>query len=200
MTRKTQKQKTTPLQQAAAWLKTFAGTLAIALVVTALVGMPVRVQGQSMMGTLHDGDLMLVTRPEALFGQLAHGDVVICRYPGRAREMSVELGSSAALNLRYSELFVKRLMGLPGDTIAVLNGQVWRNGEKISEPYLEASRLGTGAYGPRTLGADEYFVIGDNRAGSRDSRAAGVGPISRNMIVGHPKLVLWPLNRIGAIE
>lgn len=192
--------KVRPLKELAGWLRSFLGAFAAVLLLTTLLGMPMRVQGQSMMGTLRDGDLMLVSRPEVLLGQLSRGDVVVCKYPGRSRAVNLGLGSATGLTLRYNELFVKRLMGLPGDTIAVRNGQVWLNGAPVEEPYLKPELLGGRSYGPRTLGADEYFVIGDNRAGSHDSRAMDVGPISKGMIVGRPRLVILPFSGIRTIR
>ncbi|NLD35101.1 MAG: signal peptidase I [Clostridiales bacterium] len=181
------------------WLRSFAGAGLAALLVTTLLALPIRVQGGSMDGTLRDGDMLLVTRPQALLGSFQRGDVVICEYPGRSRTTSLRLGAQLDMGLTSHTLFVKRLMGLPGDTIEVRGGHVYLDGQLVDEPYIDSDKWGGRAYGPHTLGEDEYFVIGDNRASSHDSRYPEVGPISGDMIVGHPKLVLFPLNRIGAV-
>ena len=124
------------------WLKDLLGALIFILLISTFLIQPIRVQGTSMCDTLQDGEVMLVTKPEYLFGDPAFGDVVICRYPGRG-------GTS----------FVKRVMGLPGDTIEIRNNVVYRNGEAVEEPYLTAERNDNGFDMPLfQLVEDEYFV------------------------------------------
>ena len=182
------------------WLRSFAGAALAVLVFTTLVALPIRVQGGSMDGTLRDGEMLLVTRPEALLGSYHRGDVVICEYPGRSQNTSLRLGANLDVWLTNHTMFVKRLMGLPGDNIEVRDGHVYLNGQMLDEPYIDNDKWGGRAFGPYTLGDNEYFVIGDNRASSHDSRYPEVGPITGDMIVGHPKLVVLPLNRIRTIR
>ena len=110
-------------------------------------------------------------------------DVVICRYPGRG-----------------DTNFVKRVVGLPGDTVELKEGYLYINNEKIDEPYIQDEyRSGwLNTFGPCTVPEGHFFVMGDHRNDSNDSRSQGALP--RNMIVGHVRSVLFPFNEIRGIE
>ena len=169
------------------WIMTFVVALAIALPIRAFVFEPIRVDGESMCETLQDGEVMIVTKPEYLLGDPERGDVIICKYPGR------------------KENFVKRVMGVPGDVISIISNVVYRNGEKLDEPYLTPSRNDNGfSMAPFTLGEEEYFVMGDNRDNSHDSRNyysySKPAAITRDMIVGKVRWVVFPFGNIRGIE
>ena len=169
------------------WILTFVVAVAIALPVRAFVFEPIRVDGESMCDTLQDGEVMIVTKPEYLFGDPEHGDVIICKYPER------------------KENFVKRVMGVPGDVIAIESNVVYRNGEALNEPYLTPSRNDNGfSMAPFELGEGEYFVMGDNRDNSHDSRNyyswSRPAAITRDMIVGHVRWVVFPFGNVRGIE
>ena len=169
------------------WVLTIGVAVIAALIIRTFLFEPIRVDGESMCDTLQDGEIMLVTKPEYLVGDPEFGDVIICKYPGR------------------KENFVKRVMGLPGDEIMVFANVVFRNGEMLSEPYLTPSRNDNGfSMAPFKLGEDEYFVMGDNRDNSHDSRNYyGYGSpaaITRDMIVGRVRCVVFPFNSIRGIE
>lgn len=170
-------------QEALAFLRDFAITAVCVLLVCTFLIQPVRVSGDSMCDTLKNGEIMLVTKPEYLFGDPDFGDVVICRYPGRG--------------LTY---FVKRVMGLPGDTIEIRDNVVYRNGEPLEESYLTPERNDNGFdMLPFTLGKGDYFVMGDNRDYSHDSRNyhsdGRPSAITRSMILGHVRWVVLPTIR-----
>lgn len=170
------------------WVVHLGVTALLVLLIHALLFQLVRVDGQSMCDTLQNGEMMLVTKPEYLFGDPKLGDVVTCRYPGRGNAK-----------------FVKRVMGLPGDVIEVRDNVVYRNGEAVEEPYLTPERNRDGFdMAPFTLGVDEYFVMGDNRDRSHDSRnyyADGTpSAITRDMITGHVRWILFPFSRIRAVD
>lgn len=94
---------------------------------------------------------------------------------------------------------IKRVIGTPGDTVEIREGQVLVNGEALDEPYVHGLATSCSVYcGPFTLGEDEYFFLGDNRSGSRDSR--NFGPISRSQIVGRVIVRYWPLNQFTLFE
>ena len=135
----------------------------------------VRVAGSSMKNTLLGGDLALVTRgswsPE-------RGDVVECRFPGR------------------SGTYIKRIVALPGDSVAFKGGQLSINGEVVDEPYTSSV---TEDYAVQ-LEEGEYLALGDNRAESYDSRMEDMGPISREDILGRVRWILYPMNRFGPIK
>lgn len=140
---------------------------------------PVRIAGSSMADTLLSGDVVLVTRWEMLAGTLpGRGNVVECRFPDRN-------GS-----------YVKRVIGLPGDTIDFSEGVLYINGRPVSEPYVssltEDFRI--------ALDDDEYLVLGDNRAESYDSRASDMGCVSANGFTGRVRWILWPPARFGIVE
>ena len=142
----------------------------LALLLRRFVCMLVRVKGRSMMDTLHNGDFMLALR-YGLFGGIRRFDVVICRYPGR------------------KGYFVKRVVGLPGERISLEEGALCINGETLAEDF--PLRRTARSFDERTLGPGEFFVMGDNRPCSRDSRS--IGPIHRRAIVARVCCVFWPL-------
>lgn len=169
------------------WVLTLGAAVVIALLIRTFLFEPIRVDGESMCDTLQNNEIMFVTKPEYLFGDPQHGDVVICKYPGR------------------TENFVKRVMGLPGDVIEVRQNVVYRNGEAVDEPYLTTARNDNGfSMEAFTLGEDEYFVMGDNRDNSHDSRNYyGYGApaaLTRDMIKGHVRFVFFPFSAFRGIE
>ncbi len=194
-TKKKEKPKKTVKQEIMSWIWTLLAALVIATVIRMFVFEMIRVDGGSMNNTLADGEIVFVSKLDYEFGDMQRGDVIICRYPGRTGT-SVHLG--AALSLDSYTLFVKRLIALPGDTVEISAGKLYVNGLIVQDPEHMASVPRD--FARMTLGADEYFVMGDNRYTSHDSRASDVGPISRNAIMGHVKCVLFPFNKIRGIQ
>lgn len=180
------------------WIYTLLAALVIVTVIRTFFFEPIRVDGESMRNTLQDGDIVLVTKPEYWSGNYERGDVIICRYPNRNKESTVNLGGSFELTFTNHTLFVKRLIGLPGDTVEFRQGVLYVNGLMVDESDIDVHIPYNRNFGPIRLGADEYFVVGDNRGNSNDSRA--IGPISEDMIVGHVNLVVWPLSNFGKVE
>lgn len=177
--KKKEKVKKTFKQELVEWIVTIVAALAIALVIRTFLFEPVRVDGRSMLETLQNGEIMFVTKPEYLAGDPQRFDVVICHYPDRGNTN-----------------FVKRVVGLPGDTVEVKDGYLYVNGEKHEEEYLTyRPNYNLAAY---TVPEDMFFVLGDNRSNSNDSHL--IGPISRDMIVGHVRQVIWPLSAWRSIE
>ena len=179
-------------QEICEWVGTLVVALVVALVVRMFVFEPVRVDGNSMYPTLHDGEFMYVSKLDygsgffgipftgigtyfPVGGEPERFDVVVCNYPGRLGKNGERLN------------FVKRLVGLPGDTVAIRSGYLYVNGVKYDEPFL--AEYIAEDFGPYTVPADKYFVMGDNRNNSNDSR--NTGPITRDMIVGEVKGVVW---------
>lgn len=190
---KKEKKKKTVAQEIASWFLTLLGALVIALSVRQLLFEPIRVEGGSMMNTLRDGEIVLVTKPAYHRGDIHRGDVVICRYPNRNTQTTLSLGGSLETTFTHHTLFVKRLIALPGDILEMREGAVYVNGELVDESAIDMHSQSKTTFSPVLLGEDSYFVMGDNRGNSNDSRA--VGPISRDMIVGHVTKVLWPLSK-----
>ena len=169
------------------WILTLGAAVIIALVIRTFLFEPVRVDGHSMDDTLANGEIMFVTKPEYLTGDPQPGDVVICHYPGRGNTN-----------------FVKRVIGVPGDTLMFVDNVLIRNGEVVDEPYLTPSRNQNGfSMLPITLGENEYFVCGDNRDNSHDCRNLTNGvpeAITRDMIIGHVRYVVYPFSDARSIN
>ena len=134
-----------------------------------------RVDGVSMLDTLHENNIMGVSRLHYRLNEPQRGEIITCNYP--------EDGN---------KLFVKRIIGLPGETIEIREGTVYIDGEPIAETYL--TRVDDQSMDPITLAKDEIFVMGDNRPVSRDSRA--VGPLTLDEIYGRVLFVAFPFNEI----
>ncbi|MBQ7139498.1 MAG: signal peptidase I [Clostridia bacterium] len=157
-------------------LAAFAAALFLRLFVVSLA----RIKGRSMLPTLQDRDVALVWRLLYLFRTPRRGDVVICHYPGRRMKRLPFI----------PQAFVKRVIGLPGDTVEWLEGELLLNGQPLREPYLDPARCRfKRTRPPRTLGPDEYYVLGDNRDSSNDSRS--VGPIRRRAIRGRVVCLIY---------
>ena len=169
------------------WILTLGAAVIIALVIRTFLFEPVRVDGHSMDDTLANGEIMFVTKPEYLTGDPQPGDVVICHYPGRG-----------------DTNFVKRVVGVPGDTLMFVDNVLIRNGEVVDEPYLTPPRNQNGfSMLPITLGENEYFVCGDNRDNSHDCRNLTNGvpeAITRDMIIGHVRYVVYPFSDARSIN
>lgn len=134
-----------------------------------------RVDGDSMLDTLHENNIMGVSRLHYRLNEPQRGEIITCNYPGEG-----------------NKLFVKRIIGLPGETVELRAGTVYINGEPIDEPYL--TRVSGDDFGPYLVGEDEVFVMGDNRPVSRDSRS--VGAISLDDLYGRVLFVAYPFNEI----
>lgn len=136
-----------------------------------------RVEGESMSPTFHTNQYVVIDKLSYLLGQPDRGDIVVFRYP-----------FSQPNNERD---FIKRIIGLPGETVQIEGGVVRVNGQPLEEPYIQTPPAFGGTW---TLGADEYFVMGDNRNNSSDSRSWG--PLKREFIIGRALFVYWPLEAI----
>ncbi len=160
------------------WILTFAVAIALALVIRTFLFQFVRVDGHSMVETLQNDEIMFTTRLEYWTGDPQRFDVVICHYPNR------------------TENFVKRVVGLPGDTVEIKGGYLYVNGEKYEESYITHRPDYT--LSPYVVPEGKYFVLGDNRSNSNDSHI--IGPIDRSMIFGHVRSVVFPFSGWRSIE
>lgn len=178
----TPKVKKPPVQTALEWIVTIVGAVVLVVLLQFFVGMLVVVDGNSMYPTLHDREVMVVSKfhygtsylfniPVTLGGEPERFDVVICNYPNRDAK------------------FVKRVVGLPGDTVEISGGYLYVNGKKYEEKFLQARMVSN--YGPYTVPEGEYFLMGDNRNNSNDSRNDEVSSVPREMILGRVEGVLW---------
>ena len=165
-------------------------TLAVLIVLARLfLFQLVIVKGRSMLSTLENKQVLWVTMLDYRLRAPRRHEVVICHYPGRMMRRIPFM----------PENFVKRVIGLPGETVEIVEGVVHIDGAPLCEPYLDPAHTRFhGSRPPVTLGADEYFVMGDNRDNSNDSRL--VGPLQHKMIVGHARRILWPLRKARSLH
>lgn len=170
-------------------IETVVIALSIFLVVYLFLMQPHQVDGLSMFPNFHDKDYILTDKVSYRLGDPKRGDVVVFHAPDRA-----ECPKGTACD------FIKRVIAVPGETVEIENGAYYVNNQKLPESYIASDVYTQGAKFlsdnvPYTLKPDEYFVSGDNRPHSSDSREWG--PISKEEIVGRGFLRYWPLNRIG---
>lgn len=159
------------------WVMVVAGALLIALVVKSFLIQAFYIPSESMLPALKINDRVLVNKLSYRLGDIDRGDVVVFEGPGDEKDRDL----------------IKRVVGLPGDTVEVREGRVEINGKPLAEPYLLPSARSE----PLTevskwvIGPDQYFVMGDNRSNSRDSRF--FSPIPASLIVGRAFVKVWPL-------
>lgn len=151
--------------------------LGIAFLFMEGVGRAAYIPSPSMAPTLHVHDRVLVSVLSARLHGAERGTVVVFRSP--------EDGG----------MLCKRIVGLPGDVLAVYDGSLWRNGVRLQEPYTNGPTLGV--YPPITVPPGHFFAMGDNRNNSHDSRF--FGPVPSNRLVGKAEAVFWPLSRVGLL-
>ena len=156
----------------------------ITFFIITFVGQRTYVSGSSMENTLSHGDNLIVDKITYRFSDPKRYDIIV--FPFRHEE-----------NVYY----IKRIIGLPGETIQIQDGSIYINGEIISESYGREVMKSAGlAEDPITLGEGEYFVLGDNRNDSMDSRDPGVSTIHRDEIIGRAWVRIWPLDEIGVLK
>lgn len=148
--------------------------VAVGLLVREYVAGVATVAGDSMQPTLMTGDRVLITRLDYIVGAPERGDIVQLEIPGRDGK------------------YLKRVAGLPGETVEITGGVVHINGQALNEPY---ATLSDDDYRVQ-LGEDEYFVLGDNRPVSYDSREEDFGVISAGCFRGRVRAIIWPFERI----
>lgn len=162
-------------------LREIAETIILTLVIFLLIRTVVqnfRVEGMSMEPNFHDGQFLLINKLAYKLGDLERGDVIVFRYP---RDPSRD--------------FIKRVIGLPGETVEVINGQVYINGQLLDDDY-HTNEAGYNS-GAVTLSPGEVFVLGDNRPNSSDSHSWG--PLALDLIIGRVVLSYWPPDDWGLI-
>ena len=144
----------------------------VVILIRTFVATPVRVDGSSMDKFLSDGDILLLYR----LGKIDRFDIVV---------LNEEIDD---------EVIIKRVIGLPGETVEIKNDKIYINDEEIEDKYAYGQ---TSNYERTVLKDDEYFLLGDNRLISKDSRI--FGPVSKDSIKGETIVRFWPLNKIGTI-
>ncbi len=163
------------------WIRDLAvATVASALIITFLY-QPVRVEGTSMLPRLEDSDRLFINKFVYHFTAIDHGDVVVFHYP-RDPEKS----------------YIKRVIALPGDQLRVDHGRVFVNGKALREAYVPPEYRDSRSVAEITLLPDEYYVMGDHRSISSDSR--DFGPVDRSLIYGKAVFIYWPARDAGVVH
>ena len=164
------------------WIMVFVVAAAMAFVVRTFIFEPVRVDGSSMLNTLTDSEFMIATKFDYLLGDPERFDIVICNYPNTSDGM-------------YR---VKRVIGMPGETMELRAGELYIDGQHMEQNF-DMTENET-YFGPYTVPEGHYFVLGDNRNNSKDSRSVMVGPLERDMIKGHVRAVVFPFNKMRLMK
>jgi signal peptidase I len=183
-----------PWRIAIDWIVTIAGAIAIVLAIKAWIVNPYRIPSSSMEPTLHCAggpgceahlsDRVLANRFIYHFRDPHRGEIVVFKTPPQAQARCGAGGT-----------FVKRLIGLPGDTWAERNGFVYINGKRLDEPYIKPDRRDNETHESQKIGQGQYFMMGDNRQSSCDSRVWGAVP--KDNLIGNVFATYWPPNRIS---
>ena len=173
------------------WVREIISTAVYLLAVVAVtflfvqfVGQRTHVNGDSMNVTLEDGDNLIVDKLSYRFSEPERYDIIVFPY-------------------QYQEktYYIKRIIGMPGETVQIIDGVVYIDGEMLDESYGKEVMQYSGVAGdPIELGTDEYFVLGDNRNNSSDSRDQSVGNIKEDQIIGKAFIRIWPLNKFGILK
>jgi len=169
------------LSELKTWFRDLIFALAVAVFIVMFVVQPVKVEGTSMQPRLVDQERIFVNRFIYRFSEIHRGDVVVFWYPRDT-----------------AKSFIKRVIGLPGDLVEIRRGQVLVNGARIDEPYLRPEYRDRESFGRVIVPPGHYFVLGDHRNSSNDSRNWGFVP--RELIYGKAIFSYWPVSRIGLVE
>jgi signal peptidase I len=180
-----------------------AAALALALGIEAFLVKPYRVPSGSMEPTLEVGQRVLLNRIGTRFADPSIGDIIVFHPPVGAADNRCGVppvagrACSQSTRVRSTVSYIRRVVGLPGDRIAIVHGHVIRNGKRPPEKFIKPCTGGEGCDFPRPVKVPkgEYFVMGDNRGASVDSRFWG--PVEKKSIVGAVFATYWPLGRIG---
>jgi signal peptidase I len=199
------KTKKRPKKQRSFWLEApvlilIAFVLALGIKATAFA--PFYIPSGSMLPTLKVGDRILVNKLSYKLHDPGRGDIVVFQQgstgsPNLFQRLWNTISEGLGRPPDGSRDLVKRVIGLPGDTIEVRADAVYINGEKLQEPWLPAGVSMGGRYGPMQIPPGHYFVMGDNRPNSSDSRV--FGPIPKSDIVGRAIVRVWPPSRLGGL-
>jgi signal peptidase I len=163
------------------WLRDVLLASLLAFTVFLFFYKPVQVEGTSMLPQLKDHERIVVSTVAYHVESIRRGDIIVFHYP-----------------LNPSESFIKRVIGLPGDRVSIRDGLVYVNGRRLSEPYMPPGYLGDETCPPVYIAPDHYYVLGDHRDFSNDSREWGT--LARKYIYGKALFAYWPLSDVGSLH
>jgi signal peptidase I len=163
------------------WTRDLLIAIGLALVIIVFLYQPVKVEGTSMAPLLSDQERIFINKFVYRFEDIHRGDVVVFWYP-----------------LDRSKSFIKRVIGLPGETVDIRHGLLYVNGQLIPEPYVPSQYTDITDFGPVKVPKDSYFVMGDHRISSNDSRV--FGPVASQFIYGRAVFAYWPVDHFGSLS
>ncbi len=163
------------------WSRDILASVAISLFIILFLYQPVRVEGTSMLPRLQDQDRLFINKFAYRFESIHRGDVVVFLYPGD-----------------HTKSYIKRVIALPGDTLRIDHGAVYVNDHLIREPYVPNRFRDERSEPERTIPAGDFWVMGDHRNISSDSR--DFGPVPRALIYGKAAFVYWPMDQTGVVH
>jgi signal peptidase I len=163
------------------WARDLLIAVGLALVIIIFLYQPVKVEGTSMAPLLSDQERIFINKFVYRFASIHRGDVVVFWYP-----------------LDRSKSFIKRVIGLPGEEIEIRQGMLYVDGQATAEPYVPPQYEDISDFGPVRVPDDSYFVMGDHRISSNDSRV--FGPVSSRFIYGRAVFAYWPVDHFGSLS
>jgi signal peptidase I len=163
------------------WLRDLLVSVAISAFIIIFLYQPVRVEGTSMLPMLEDQDRLFINKIAYRVGDIHEGDVVVFQYP---RD--------------HTKSYIKRVIGLPGDDIRIEHGRVYVNGAQLKEAYVPMRFTDDRSQPETVLPPNKYWVMGDHRSISSDSR--DFGPVDRELIYGKAAFVYWPMEQVGVVR
>jgi signal peptidase I len=163
------------------WLRDIVISAVVSILIIMFLYQPVRVEGTSMLPRLEDHDRLFINKFVYRISAIHRGDVVVFHYP-RDPEKS----------------YIKRVIAIPGDRISIDRGQVWLNGKRLNETYVPDQYRDARSFAETVISEDTYFMMGDHRSISSDSRE--FGPVDRDLIYGKAVFVYWPTRDAGVVE
>ena len=181
--RKTDDTKNSLAKELLQWGLAFAAAVAAALLINSFILVNAQIPSGSMKDTIMPGDRVFGSRLAYVFGEPERFDIIIFKYPDDE-----------------SQLFIKRIIGLPGETVEIHDGNIYINGSDEPLDDVETREPIKGSFGPYTVPEDSYFVMGDNRNNSRDSRYCEHTFVSEDEILGKEILRYWPVNKMKFIK
>jgi signal peptidase I len=170
-----------PLRILRSWVLDLLIAIGVSFFIILFVYQPVRVEGGSMEPGLEDQEKIFINKLVYRWESISRGDIVVFRYPRDTRKS-----------------FIKRVIALPGDRVSISYGHVYVNGKLIDEPYVPEEYLDTRSYPEKVVPANAYFVLGDHRSMSNDSR--DFGPVLRSYIYGKAVFGYWPVEKLGVLR
>ncbi len=163
------------------WARDIVISLFASFFIITFLYQPVKVEGTSMLPRLEDRDRLFINKFIYHFEKISRGDVVVFLYPRDPQKS-----------------YIKRVIALPGDALRVDDGRVYVNGKRVPEPYVPLRYYDSRSVAETIIPPHEYFVMGDHRSISSDSR--DFGPVDRNLIYGKAAFVYWPTDQIGVVR